>query len=627
MLHIASSVTDTNELAAAYLAAAPDAILATDDSGQIILVNHQAQLLFGYGPDELLGQKIEMLVPTKYNKAHLRHRSDFNDNPSSRRMGDANSRVHGRRKDGTEVPVDIALSPVSFAGQPGVMAVIRDMTDRKAAEDRLRASELAFRTAFDGAPVAMILSDADSAGDDQIVESNEAFSNLLGWTKSELYNTSLRNLTDPMVRRGSDTPNASPAAVESEHRYRHRDGHFVWGELHTADLQGPGESVQSLSHIVDITRRVEAEGERDRREQLLRALAEIRRATLHETSEDVVLGSILQNASSLLEAQHAFIAIPGNEGRLIYRAMASSISADLAGRPVSGSQQLGSVLSQGEALVFKPTQADSVFLLDTPEASRGIIVPVLASGVVEGVLVIARTADHPAFAPHEITAAASLGSEAAVTIELARARADRRRVFLVEDRERIARDLHDVVIQRLFAAGMSLNASLGDADKLTLQSANVIDELDATIDVIRETIFKLTHDDESLSAEVWRIIDRYRTLGRNNIDATVSGDLGAVPDSIGTQLVPTLNELLSNVKRHANAAKATITIQIGSALELSVNDDGDGIDHDKPHGFGIRNIRTRAERLGGDVTITPGPDGLGTSVIWSVPLSGVQPQP
>lgn len=750
-------LTSTDHLASAYLDAAADAIIATDELGIIVMANRQAEALFGYDRSELLGQEIELLVPSKYGVGHRAHRTRYRAKPEARQMGDEASRVHGRRKDGSLVPVEVALSPVEFEGERGVIAIVRDLTERMARESRhelvrrsldaiedavfifnpdtlnysyvnagaeaqvgyeraeltngmtplhimpshteaafrshiaelmlgqsssisittehrrrdgidvpveillqrpsldltdeptvvaivrditerrkseelLRQSERAFRTAFNDAPVAMAITRVGGSRSGQIVESNQALSDLLGWPRLDLQDTRLSDLVHPEDVRdilagkpiGSNNTNStdvSPPAT-GERRYRHQDGHYIWGDLHSAELRAIENSTHSLSHIVDVSRRVDAELERDRREKLLSALAEIRRATLQETSIDDVLAMILTAAKSLLSAPHAFIAIPTTEGGMVYRAMSSTLVADQSGNLMATSSLIKNVLLSGEPILLDPDpgSSGSVLGLDASSVGASIIVPLLASASIEGVLVLAREPGDDTFVAEELDVASSLGAETAVSMELGRARADRRRIFLVEDRERIARDLHDVVIQRIFAAGMSLNASLSTPHKLADRAADVVDELDATIDVIRETIFKLTEPDYSLAGEIGRVIDRYRTMGRNDVFFELQGDLDLVPATVGDHLVPTINELLSNVERHANASSASAQIKVGASLVLTVADDGTGIDHDKPHGFGIRNVTNRAEHLGGSVHLRPGPDDVGTIVTWTVPL-------
>ena len=128
-------------LSADLLETLPDAILAVDRDGVIIQVNSQTLELFGYDRDELIGQKIEMLVPERYRPQHHHHRQNFAEAPKTRRMG-ADLDLYGRRSNGLEFPVEISLSPVSTENGTFVLSAIRDISDRKRiAEELRRANE------------------------------------------------------------------------------------------------------------------------------------------------------------------------------------------------------------------------------------------------------------------------------------------------------------------------------------------------------------------------------------------------------------------------------------------------------------------------------------------------------
>ncbi|MEZ5377053.1 MAG: PAS domain-containing sensor histidine kinase [Acidimicrobiales bacterium] len=197
----------------------------------------------------------------------------------------------------------------------------------------------------------------------------------------------------------------------------------------------------------------------------------------------------------------------------------------------------------------------------------------------------------------------------------------KQRLAVSEDRDRIARDLHDLVIQRIFATGMRLQAALNDPDRLRDRATGAISELDETIAVLRESIFRLTSPTESLSSRVRSLLMHHDISVQCDVDLHIDDDLDSLPDSLGEHLVPTLNEALSNVVRHARASSVTISLAIeaGSALAVRVIDDGIGIDPDSTPGFGLANLRQRAQQLGGTMEIRTLPDG-GTDLEWSVPI-------
>lgn len=198
------------------------------------------------------------------------------------------------------------------------------------------------------------------------------------------------------------------------------------------------------------------------------------------------------------------------------------------------------------------------------------------------------------------------------------------RVALLKDRERIARDIHDMVIQRLFAAGMSLQAVSGLVDSSVARDriATVTDELDETIRQLRHSIFQLGQPDEqqTLSAQVEMVVEeRSRHLGFVPI-VDIVGELDELPDFIGDQLVATLTEALSNVARHANATEVRVQLtRAHDRISLAVSDNGVGMnDLPKPRG-GLSNMMWRAAELGGTCSVAPS-ESKGTTLVWNVPL-------
>ncbi|MDA3038286.1 MAG: enoyl-CoA hydratase/isomerase family protein [Actinomycetota bacterium] len=168
-------------------------------------------------------------------------------------------------------------------------------------------------------------------------------------------------------------------------------------------------------------------------------------------------------------------------------------------------------------------------------------------------------------------------------------------------------------------------ASLGSPARLSDKAVEAITDLDETIAVIRRAIFALTRSDglagSGFRGELDRLIDRHRAVGRDHVRLEITGDVDALPPSHQAQLSPVLNELLSNVERHANAESAVVHIEVGPThLALTVSDDGEGIDLRAPRGYGLRNLAIRAQLLDGSIEHSPGPDGSDATVVWAVPL-------
>ncbi len=194
---------------------------------------------------------------------------------------------------------------------------------------------------------------------------------------------------------------------------------------------------------------------------------------------------------------------------------------------------------------------------------------------------------------------------------------------MLHDRERIARDIHDMVIQRLFAAGMNLQAvqSAAQPPIVAERIASTIHELDDTIRELRSAIFRLGQQGErrSLSAQITEIVhDRGRQLGFEPT-LRLAGDLDGLPDFIADQLVATVTEGLSNIVRHANASSAMVHIErVADTLSLTIVDNGRGLPDEPKRSGGLSNMMWRAAELGG--TCTVGPNGpSGTRLSWHVP--------
>jgi diguanylate cyclase (GGDEF)-like protein/PAS domain S-box-containing protein len=172
----------------ALLESAPDAMVIVDARGEIVLVNAQAENLFGYGREELLGQRVEMLVPDRFRNAHPGHRKRYSDDPHTREMG-AGHELHGRRKDGSEFPVEISLAPLETESGTLVSSAIRDITDRRRAD----SDAFHFRAVVESSHDAIIGKDLDGV----ITSWNAGAERLYGYAAAEVRGRSISILVPP----------------------------------------------------------------------------------------------------------------------------------------------------------------------------------------------------------------------------------------------------------------------------------------------------------------------------------------------------------------------------------------------------------------------------------------------
>jgi signal transduction histidine kinase len=222
--------------------------------------------------------------------------------------------------------------------------------------------------------------------------------------------------------------------------------------------------------------------------------------------------------------------------------------------------------------------------------------------------------------------AAGFANQAALAIELAEARAEQQRAVMLDERERIAADLHDHVIQRLFAAGLSLQSTAGTlrAGEAADRILATVDDLDATIRQIRTSIFQLQQLPQTrapgLRARLLDVATDLTPVLGFEPAVRFSGVIDAVADDVGEDVLAVVRESLSNVARHARSASAEVDVTAtADRLTIEVGDDGVGLGSTDRRS-GLDNLRRRADRRGGTFAVAPR-EPTGTRLSWSVPLT------
>jgi signal transduction histidine kinase len=368
-----------------------------------------------------------------------------------------------------------------------------------------------------------------------------------------------------------------------------------------------------------------------RQQAWLRATADTTQKLLSGAEPREVLALVTEQAREICGADLVVLALPAGNGRQLVIEHAAGDEADETVGivlPVDGSVS-GMVLESGKPLVIPDFTADERVAPAAREHLRlgpAVVFPLGAPGNVRGILTAGRRPGSLPLAPQAVEVLITFAAQAGVGLELAEHRRDAERFAVLDDRDRIARDLHDLVIQRLYATGMSLEsvtARVGDTE-IGRRVSSAVDALDDTIKEIRSAIFALHARPDAgqagLRAQILAAADEAAEGLGFAPGLRMAGRLDdEVPAETGEHLLCALRETLSNAARHAAATKVDVTVEAGLDLALTVRDNGGGI-KGTTRRSGLGNLAERAEMLGGTLEITS-PDGGGTEIIWRVPLS------
>ncbi|MEU7529461.1 GAF domain-containing protein [Saccharothrix sp. NPDC042600] len=357
------------------------------------------------------------------------------------------------------------------------------------------------------------------------------------------------------------------------------------------------------------------------RERWLEATAEVNSVLLGGASPEDALRLITQRTRELSAAAVSLLVLV-EDGVLRVAAGGGSDVEELVGAelPVAGSF-VGEVVSSATPLMMDDLEGR--LWGRAVDVGPGVAVPLRTGATVTGVLVVAREKGSAQFGLDQVPLLASFADQAAVALEFAENQRARRLVDLLEDRDRIARDLHDHVIQRLFATGMSLQGALGSIQQPRVRERveKAVKQLDETVLEIRTSIFDLQAGDDvpGLRRRLLDLVSELTEPTALTPAVRMTGTVdNSVPDDMAEDVEAVVREAVSNVVRHARAGTLTVTVEAADRLTVTVVDDGVGIP-DQVARSGLRNLEDRAKRWGGTSTVVPEPGG-GTRLTWHVDL-------
>ncbi len=619
----------STELLSSFVALMPDAAVVVDEAGEIVAANRRAEQLFEYEEGALCGLKVEALIPERARTRHRTQREAFVESPESRPMGRGLS-LAGRKRTGDEFPVDISLAPVAGAGTTLVVAAIRDVTAvHEAASVQARLATIV------SSSVDAILS---MTPDCRITSWNPAAERVFGYTPEEIIGKHIQVLVpaedseameELLAEAGAEDD--SPEGARDTH-WQRQDGSIVDVALSISPLKDASGTLIGFSCLArDVSERVRAAqelrqvlAEEERLERRHAVTSEIRLHLLSGAPTSRSLSLIAERCCELLSADMAAVLVPDDGGVAV--TAGSERARGVIGRHTAIDSAFADFLDQGKPRrlpALPGTRSEGI----PPEVPRGPVlsVPVQSGEVVDAVLVVVRDEGAEEFTDTDAATCETLASQTSLAFELERARADRERMVIVGDRERIARDLHDHVIQQLFAVGMYLQGALPliSSEHASERISEAIDELDQTIREIRNTIYGLlrpVNEETTLRAQLIAFVRTYEeTLGfapslrlEGPLDSALSAD-------VEPHVLAVVREALSNIARHAEASAAVVEVAVeDGGLRVEVVDDGVGI-RQPVRSSGLANLEERASQLGGSFTVVS-PEHGGTRLVWRIPL-------
>lgn len=604
----AFSLPQGNEMLATFLSLMPDAAVAVGPNGTIVAVNERTEAFFGYEAQELEGKPIELLVPERYRHEHRKDRAGYSAAPHARPMG-AGLDLYARRRDGTEFPVDISLAPIGNGDVPLVLAAVRDITERKSAQSAQAQLAAIVESSGDG-----IFSLSERG---LITSWNPGAEVIFGFRRNEVVGHHISQFVrdDPVLEELLSVAQSGQRTRSRDTRWPTSDGRLIDVAISVAPLLSGNERGFSVL-VRDITARKAAEVQLRRQARWQAATAEIRLNMLSDEPLRSTLKLVCKWAAELSGATSAALLVAGSSGTLVTASAGERGQADafedIDDMPELVAQAISSGTAQDGVLDLLPGSVARAYPVSFPGDSGRV-----------GALVTVAPEGHT-WDEDQAQLTESLAPSAVLAFELASVRSERDRLLISADRERIARDLHDLVIQRLFGAGLRLQGALaliGNQSAVDRVSST-IEDLDTTIKEIREAIFALESSPggglrakvkETAAAAAERLGFKPSVSFRGNPSRDV-------PLQVQIEAMAVLREALSNAARHSRATEVDVVITVGDDLTVEVTDNGIGIG-EPSRLSGIGNARARALLLGGHLDVSSAP-GHGTRFEWCVPVAG-----
>ncbi|HXZ03685.1 MAG TPA: PAS domain S-box protein, partial [Ktedonobacteraceae bacterium] len=620
--------------------ASTDALMIGDlEESYVVEANPAACQMYGYTYEEFIGLGPNAITPLEFQHLPGEARSIIKEGGQFQVQG-----AVSLRKDGTTFYADAHGTPFTYKGKPHQLVAVRDVTERVEAERQLREKEEQYRSVFEATYDALVVMDLDGF----YVEVNPAFCSMFGYTREELIGKHGRITTAPETLPVLDEAlNTFQAGRNYQApmgaRGARKDGTLFYAESHSTMLTYQGKS-HVLGIIRDITEQVQAqellEQRVEERTRELASLLEISHTVASTLQLKPLVGLILDQLKMVVDYTGASI-LTVERDDLVFLDSRSPTPQEQLMQLRLLPQHLGPIweaITSGESLLLPDMRDESPLaqslrkaigeLLDTTfhYVRACLFVPLTLKDQTIGMLVL-TSSETAAFTQHHADLALAIANQAAIAIENARLYEQAQELAAVEERQRLARELHDSVSQALYGISLGVHTARMQLDRdpkdLAESLEYVLELSEAALIEMRALIFELRPESLETEGLVTALTKQAAALqARQNI--VVNIDLCKEPDlplKVKQELYRVAQEALHNTVKHAHASKLELRLhQTGEVVTLEVCDDGRGFDATAsfPGHLGLHSMQERVTGLGGELQIESTP-GQGTCIRVQVP--------
>jgi PAS domain S-box-containing protein len=623
---------------------ADDAIISVDSHQRIMLFNQGAEKVFGYAQDEVIGKSLDLLIPSRFVGAHKKHVEDFAKSGEVARAMGQRRELFGRRKTMEEFPAEASISKLDLGGELVFTVILRDVTQQKRLETRLRRSEQNLAEGQHLTKTGSWILDFKTGNTDWSVETCRIF----GFPDPppsphyrEFWNRVRpedREGVDRGLRESFETGQPRPL----EYIFILPDGSRKHIETVSQPFKDEDGEFKLMGTVMDVTERKQAEDAIRASEEWARgqadALARTLDALARETSSDRVVEHVLQTITVQLEAQSSSVWLREEATGLVAFEFAleqgkfktksdSNLAAFSPSLPVDAVWPWPEVFRTGRAAWMEDIRTGPEFPWRQHVLAQGIIsiliVPMIVSGKVAGVLGLCFR-EKRSFRTGELELAQAMANQAMLAIQLMRLSQANRESAVIAERNRMARDLHDTLAQGFTGVITQLEAAQGamaSADKSSvsghIERAEKLAR--ASLGEARRSVRAMRSRslvDGTLSTALDDLLKRMTSGTELQAELTVQGEGRPLPPDWDEGLLRIAQESLTNTIKYAQARRFRAALHFSAdTVRLQLVDDGRGFNPQVEHdGFGLIGMRERAEQMAGTFILRSSP-GQGTEIV------------